>query len=89
MDAAEYFERSDKLRQQARQFYQKLDKTKEWVENNYYHLPIEQQNAQLVTVNGFWRDFATADAEKPFYSTSLAESSRNSNRRSGACGPCG
>ena len=34
--------------------YQKLDATKEWVENNYYRLPIEQQNADLVTVNSFW-----------------------------------
>ena len=35
------------------QYYRKLDKTQEWAENNYYHLPIEQQNADLITVNAF------------------------------------
>ena len=32
---------------QLRQLYRKLDPTEEWAENNYYHLPIEQQNARL------------------------------------------
>ncbi len=45
-------------RRAARQFFQKLDKTKEWVENNYYQLPIEEQNADMITVNAFWNDFA-------------------------------
>ncbi len=72
-----YFERNGDRREQARQFYRKLDKTQEWVENNYYQLPIEQQNADLVTVNGFWRDYAAHDPATPFYSTNLAEASRN------------
>jgi len=41
-----------------RQFYRKLEATKEWAENNYYHLPIAQQNAGLVSVSAFWSDFA-------------------------------
>ena len=40
-------------REAVRQLYRKLDKTEEWVENNYYKLPIERQVATLVTVNGF------------------------------------
>ncbi len=63
------------------QYYQKLDKTKEWAENNYYHLLNAQQIASLVTVNSFWRDFAAHDAandgEQPFYSPNFAEASRN------------
>ncbi len=64
-------------RANARQLYRKLDKTQEWVENNYYKLPIEQQNAQLVGVNGFWNDYAMHDPATPFYSTNLAEASHN------------
>ena len=60
-----------------RQLYRKLDQTKEWVENNYYHLPIEQQNASLVTVNAFWADYAQHAGDGPFFSTHLAEASRN------------
>ena len=69
-------EKSAGLRRRARQFYRKLDKTQEWAENNYYKLPIEQQNAALVTVNGFWNDYA-AHGAGAFYSTHLAEASRN------------
>ena len=62
-------------RQQVRQYYRKLDKTQEWVENNYYKLPIEVQNASLVTVNGFWNDYAKHNPAQPFYSVNLAEAS--------------
>lgn len=48
--------------------YRRLESTKEWAENNYYHLPIEQQLAELVTVNGFWKDFANWDGKGGFYS---------------------
>jgi hypothetical protein len=64
-------------RKAVRQFYRALDKTKEWVENNYYHLPIEQQKADLITVNAFWRDYARYDGTGPFLSSNLAEASRN------------
>ena len=64
-------------RERVRQLYRKLDKTKEWVENNYYHLPIERQNASLITVNPFWNDYAAHDGDGPFLSANLAEASRN------------
>ena len=72
------FDARDELRRrQIAQFYQKLDKTKEWVENNYYRLPIEAQNADLITVNTFWRDFATRNTNLPFRSTQIAMASPN------------
>jgi len=64
-------------REVARQFYRKLDKTMEWAENNYYHLTIDQQNAGLIGVSAFWRDYAQHDPSKPFLSKNLAEGSRN------------
>ena len=67
--------RKSLLRKQVRQLYQQLDKTQEWAENNYYHLPIEEQNADLVKVNAFWRDYAQHDPQKPFLSVNLAEAS--------------
>jgi hypothetical protein len=60
-----------------RQFYQQLDKTQEWAENNYYHLPIESQLASLVTINAFWRDYAKHRGKGPFLSSNLAFASRN------------
>ena len=72
------FSRSDReLREQVRQFYRKLDQTKEWAENNYYHLPIEQQNADLVKVSKFWNDYASRDPESPFYSRHIGEAARS------------
>jgi hypothetical protein len=64
-------------RKAVRQFFQKLDKTEEWAENNYYKLPIEQQIASLVPVNSFWRDYANHDGKSPFLSTNLADASRS------------
>ena len=56
-----------------------MDPTKEWAENNYYHLAIAEQNSGLITVNSFWRDYAQHDptGEKPFLSTNIADASRN------------
>ncbi len=64
-------------RDQARRFYTKLEKTKEWVENNYYHLPIENQNANLIKVNPFWKDLAQYTGAAPFYSEHFAEATGN------------
>ncbi len=77
-------------RANARQLYRKLEATMEWAENNYYRLPIEQQNGALVTSNAFWKDYADSqqgpnpevDAAKnpgpqPFFSKHIAEASRN------------
>ena len=60
-------------REAARPLYQAIDKTREWAENNYYHLPIEEQTADLITVNGFWDDFAQAPADQPFRSPRFVE----------------
>jgi hypothetical protein len=73
----EYFAKDVARRARSRQLYQALDTTQEYVENNYYHVPIEQQNAGLITVNAFWRDYAQRDPDAPFFSTNLAEASRN------------
>ncbi|MEK7470009.1 MAG: hypothetical protein AAB074_21790 [Planctomycetota bacterium] len=70
-------EKDARARGRMRQFYQKLDKTQEWAENNYWHLPIEQQRAELVTVNPFWRDYAAHRRQGPFLSPNLAYASRN------------
>ncbi|MCY2991239.1 MAG: hypothetical protein NTY19_25705 [Planctomycetota bacterium] len=77
--AEEFLERDAAARADARQFYRKLDKTQEWAENNYYHLPIDQQNADLITVNAFWRDYAQFDPSKgqKFRSVNFAEASHN------------
>lgn len=64
-------------RELARKFYRVLDKTMEWAENNYYHLPIAQQNADLVAVNAFWKDYAAAGANQEFLSSHLAEPTAN------------
>jgi hypothetical protein len=45
-------------RKQTRRLYQKLNNTREWAENNYYELPVEKQNAELIKPNLFWQEFA-------------------------------
>ena len=72
-----FFQAETERRSGMRQLYRKLDKTQEWVENNYYHLAIQAQNAELVKVNAFWRDYAAHDPNAPFLSRNLAEASGN------------
>ncbi len=65
---AGYFGRRLEERKAVRQFFRKLPPTKEWAENNYYKLPIAQQNSGLIQVNAFWNDYADAPADEPFFS---------------------
>ena len=64
-------------RQAVRQFYRKLPQTEEWAENNYYQLPIDQQNANLILINAFWNDFASHPEGEPFVSGNFIYATRN------------
>ncbi|MDH4451579.1 MAG: hypothetical protein QE570_00170 [Verrucomicrobiota bacterium] len=67
-------------RQEVRVFFRALGSTKEWAENNYYQLRITEQNADLITVNAFWRDYAAwvaAGMKGGFVSANVAEAHRN------------
>ncbi|GDY07085.1 hypothetical protein LBMAG52_05710 [Planctomycetia bacterium] len=77
MAAEGHFFNAEMERTKVRQLYRKMDPTKEWAENNYYHLAIAEQNPALITVNSFWRDYAQHDPTKPFLSTNIADASRN------------
>jgi hypothetical protein len=79
-DKVRYPSYSQELREDSRQMYRKVEATQEWVENNYYKLPIEQQVASLVPVSGFWKDyaqFAAGEDGEGFLSANLAEAHRN------------
>ncbi len=77
-DSWGFFPEEKPGREQAqRRFFQKLDKTKELAENNYYHLPIEQQTADLVPASAFWADYAARDSKKPFLSARFQDATRN------------
>jgi hypothetical protein len=75
----DHFFADKEVRQQIeeKQFYQVLDKTKEWAENNYYRLPIQQQNADLVKVNDFWIDWARHTGDGEFRSAHFAQATHN------------
>jgi hypothetical protein len=76
--SAERLRRQDtEYRKKARIFYRKLDKTREWVENNYYHQPVEAQLAELVSVNAFWKDYAEHAGKGPFLSSNVAEATHS------------
>ncbi len=81
--SAEMEEESDDdylARDEIRRFYRKLDKTKEWAENNYYKLRITAQTADLVRVNPFWRDYAAhvaSGSKGPFLSGNLLHATGN------------
>ena len=77
-----YFGAGDakEARQEVRIFFRALGPTKEWAENNYYKLRISEQDADLVTVNAFWRDYAAwvaAGSKAGFVSANVAEASGN------------
>ncbi len=64
------------LRSNTANLYRRLNPTQEWMENNYYQLLPDQQTAELVTTNRFWRDYANHDGGT-FLSPYFAESNRN------------
>lgn len=66
-----------KKREQQQRLFAAPDPTRRYVEHNYWHRRIEEQDADLITVNGFWRDYALADRQQPFASANLAEASRS------------
>lgn len=68
------FEMPDRAR---RQLYEKLEKTQEWAENNYWRLPIEQQIGDLVQVNAFWHDYAQHKKDEPFFSINWPTATSN------------
>ncbi|MFC1757418.1 hypothetical protein ACFL2H_01445, partial [Planctomycetota bacterium] len=61
----------------AKQLYRPIDKTREWAENNYYHVPIDQQNGQLVEINAFWIDYANHDTPSGFCSPNFAHAANS------------
>jgi hypothetical protein len=69
--------REDRKKLGVRQLYRRLEPTMEWAENNYYHLPITQQLADLVPISAFWLDYARHNDKQPFLSRHLADASRN------------
>ena len=73
--SGDFFACEDKKRDGTRRFFQKLDKTQEWAENNYYHLAQVQPlaTASQVPINAFWADYAAHDGKSPFLSKAFPE----------------
>ncbi|MGE0085880.1 MAG: hypothetical protein AB7S75_15845 [Desulfococcaceae bacterium] len=70
--------RQDMAKREApKPFFRKLDKTEEWAENNWHGLSKEEQNADLITVNAFWNDYAQSDPSKPFISGNFPWAAKN------------
>jgi hypothetical protein len=57
--------------------YRTLDSTKEYAENNYYHLPIAEQTGDLIAENVFWRDYAEWDGKGAFTSRAFPAATSN------------
>jgi len=68
------------VRDETRRFFVKLEKTKEWAENNYYERRIQEQTGDLVAVNAFWNDYAihlAGDGKAPFLSGHISKPTDN------------
>jgi hypothetical protein len=67
----------DVKRTGAPSLYRRLEKTTEWAENNYYKLRIEDQNASLIDINEFWKDYADHQGQGAFLSRHFSQASGN------------
>ena len=74
-----FFARDGKQRGRVRQLYRQPAATQEWVENNYYHLPIAKQDANLIPVNAFWNALAAHDPRQSFRSEHFAVATSNAH----------
>lgn len=60
-----------------RTLYRQTELTREWAENNYWHLLIADQNAELIEPNRFWQDYARHSGDTPFLSGHLSETANS------------
>ncbi|MFH0945456.1 MAG: hypothetical protein V2A76_09700, partial [Planctomycetota bacterium] len=60
-------------RAEVRSLYRAPEATRRFVEHNYWHLPIEQQDGDLIEANAFWYDYAQARSDRPFLSHHFPE----------------
>ncbi|MEO2023274.1 MAG: hypothetical protein ABGX05_15745, partial [Pirellulaceae bacterium] len=72
-DATSFYAKNTASRKRLVRLYLKMEDTKEWVENNYYQLPIEQQNRDLVKINAFWNDYAAHQGKAGFISSNFLQ----------------
>ena len=63
------------LRNRAKALYRRLPTTREWIEQQYYQLPLDRQDSNLVSINRFWRDYSRHSGGS-FLSPYFAESHR-------------
>jgi hypothetical protein len=75
-DAERFYDESRAKLGAIRQLYRRVPPTQEWAENNYYHLRIRQQVADLVPVGPFWLDYAR-HGDGAFLSPHLADAGRS------------
>ena len=57
--------------------YRRVEKTKQWVENNYYHLRNREATASLIENNDFWVAYALQEIDEPFVSEYFNQCSGN------------
>ena len=69
----EQMESDQALRAEVRQRYRSPDRTKEWIETQYYHVGLAAQTPELVPMNAFWKDCAAHDDKAPFLSAHVTE----------------
>lgn len=62
-------------RQQVRRLYEGVAETRLLVEHNYWRRTINEATTDVIPVNSFWVDYATAPTGAPFVSTALAQAS--------------
>ena len=60
-------------RLEQQQLYRAPSNTRAYVEHNYWHRRIAEQNGEMITVNAFWRDYAESAGTRPFFSSNFPE----------------
>jgi len=63
----------DVARSQYRALYRAPETTKALIETNYYERTVEATHSDIIPVNAFWADYASAPAGEPFFTTHLAQ----------------
>lgn len=66
-------------RRQTTRLFQALAQTSRYLESNYWKRQQAEQGSGLLTVHGFWLDFAQADPQLPFLSANFAQASGSLN----------
>ncbi len=74
---ARRFSMRDSRSKKQEALFENLQATRRWAESQYYRVPLQNQNANLIMPNAYWREFLDSNDQSKFFSMHADLASKN------------